>query len=77
MRIKRPYIGYLNDEHGNLSGWHYFESSVTPAERLYSYTIVIGPFKTKRAARWASVRPFGWGHVNDAEELAKLEAAKV
>jgi hypothetical protein len=70
----KPYIGYLNASYKSLEGWHYFESSVTPTPELYCYGAVIGPFRTKRAARWAvgnaGINPH-FQTVADAERITK------
>jgi hypothetical protein len=40
------------------------------------YALFIGPFRTKRGARWAQKNPFGWGNVSDAENLAIARGPK-
>ena len=68
MKNKKRYIGKTP----NVSKWNYFESAVIPTEKRYPmFSVVVGPFKTKRAALWAIENPFGYAIVADAEELAK------
>ena len=64
---------------GNL--YEAFRSRVTPTQRTHGdmYTTVIGPFKTKRAAKWTE--RFGYRnphfrHVDDAERLAAEETRR-
>lgn len=40
------------------------------------YYATIGPFRTRRAAIWSELNPFGWQTVKEAETLAKIDQIK-
>lgn len=64
---QRYYVGLL--EGGNRK---FFSTSLEPSRHYFpEYVAVIGAFKTKRAAKWASENPFNWSTVKEAEFLAR------
>ena len=66
---KRWYVGITK---GNKM--QAFQSESTPFKVIYGtkYFAVIGPFKTKRAAKWAEVHGPGNPHFNCVEDAEKL-----
>lgn len=71
----RWYVGHLQ---GNNRGFEAFRSEVKPTAQTHGdlYTGVIGPFKTKRAVKWAEKYGYINPHfhsVEDAERLAKFD----
>jgi hypothetical protein len=67
---------YIGERYDFCTGTHRseaFTATETPRQGDYPYLYVIGPFKTKRAAKWAEkyghLNPH-FQHVNDAERIA-------
>jgi len=75
MKRERWYVGRVK----GATGWGYeaFQASETPVPVTHGdqYVFVIGPFDTKRGAKWAERYSFHNPHcqcVADAERLAML-----
>ena len=70
------YVGLINKGPSWFKGWHVFKSSTPPTPEAFAYSSVIGPFRTKRAAIWATnnvgVNPH-FSTVADAERISKAE----
>lgn len=67
-RFPKFYVGILK---GNRSR-KVFTTALEPSQYYFpEFVAVIGPFRTKRGAKWGAANPFGWSHVSEAEKLAK------
>lgn len=70
-RFPKYYVGILKGG----GGYQYFTTALEPSAYYFpEYGAVIGPFRTKRGAKWAAAHPFGWSIVSEAEEKAKADA---
>lgn len=71
--MKRFYVGHQGGKR------FFFSSETTPTRATHGdkYNAVVGPFRTKRAAMWASATAPNnphYQHVNDAERISKQAA---
>lgn len=69
-RFPKFYIGILKDNRTRKV----FTTALEPSRYYFpEFVAVIGPFKTKRGAKWGAENPCNWSHVSEAELLAKKE----
>ena len=67
-RFPKYYVGILKEGRGRK----YFTTALEPSRYYFpEYVAIIGPFKTKRGAKWGANNPYGWSIVSEAEKLAK------
>ena len=72
------YVGcQLNRETG-LTDREVFKSAEQPTDKSYvKYDYCIGPFKTKRGAKYAVEFPYAATHVDQFERKAKRDADRI
>ena len=67
-RFPRFYVGILNGSRDR----QVFTTALEPMRYYFpEFVAIIGPFKTKRGAKWGAANPYNWSTVSEAEYMAK------